>query len=165
MIDVLSSPNKRRALLQMAMIWGGVWSVVAFCLYLPEAREPIYHTGPLAGEAPTMLFAAATVGAMLGALSGIVFAAVVAFRERARAFGQLSTPRMLAWGFLAGVMPLASLQLILRVPPSNLGHLATVYAGAGILGACCAGASHLLARRDAAWRSESAGIERNAPAT
>jgi hypothetical protein len=89
--------------------------------------------------------------AILGAMSGAAFSAILAVAARRRTFAQLTVPAMLIYGAVGGMLLPATMTALvaLRFPSvlNSPGRLAAQLLFTGVLGAVCAVSSLYIARR------------------
>lgn len=105
-----------RAILGVAFTWGTVWGAVFALIALavgvidPDSIDP--------GETPLRI---AGLGAVFGAVSGIVFGVLLSVAERRKTLRELSLVRVALWGAVAAavfplVTPLDNRMLIIVCP-------------------------------------------------
>jgi hypothetical protein len=140
-----------RAALSIALFWALVWLPLGVALGLYAGSRPPQPYDVLGR--PVALLNFVTAWTMWGALSGGVFAVVLAAAERRRTIENLSTARTAVWGALGGVaLPLLLIVIdMLRTPVGVRGYSwrfpLLVLAVSAALGAGCAAATLGLARR------------------
>ena len=160
--------RRLRGVLTTALLWAPVWALAGaamagYQIHRMHRWHRAYRDDPTtaASHVPTTLegWGWSYVGekalafAIAGAISGAVFALVVAALERRRTFGQLAMGRIAAWGALGGMtIPVVFLGDFL----TELGRFPEGYAGRdwlvmsaslGVLGAVCSTATLVAARR------------------
>jgi hypothetical protein len=133
----------------MAMLWAFAWLPIGVLVGLTFGWV---HIPPRSWLEASFL----TTWTAVGALSGGVFALILAIAERKRTFAELTPRRFMLWGLLGGAtIPVVSIVIVAAI--ANV-HLAApsgpVFALMTALGGVCASASLWLARRS---RQESAG--------
>jgi hypothetical protein len=135
----------------MAFIWALVWLPIGLALGLYAAGSPPQPTDVIGRPVRVPLFV--TAWTLWGALSGGLFALVLGIIERRRSVESLGLGRIAVWG-AAGSTTLPLLLTVVdvaRTPPGLLGYSwrfpFLVLGASAILGAGCAAAALLLARR------------------
>lgn len=129
----------------IASVWALAWLPVGIPLGLAFG----WLRWPLLGAA-NFPFLAFWTG--IGFLSGTVFSALLAMRERNRTVEELSSGRVALWGVLGGAtVPVLSSLLVLAVTDLHLSREAgPVFLAMAALGGGCAYATLWLARRSTA---------------
>jgi len=129
-------PRRIRGGILMALTWAVVWAPVGMLIGMVWDPEPIERMWVPIGAAP-------------GLLCGLAFSAIVAIVEQHRRFDELSLPRSIAWGavagFMVGSLPFGISQPTSHLPMWQVGLL--VVGPMTVLGALSGAASLLLARR------------------
>lgn len=132
-----------RDILVMAITWALAWGALGSALAAARFWWPTSHDPVGIFNLPTILVS----WAILGFLSGAVFSALLARRERRRSVDDLATARVAVWGALGG----ASLPVLATVIGALMGEVGDDWFTAPIisaaLGAMCAAASLRLAKR------------------
>ena len=147
-----ASPTRRlRAAGTIAVMWALVWLPIGLALALYAARHPPDPSNVIARPVDVPWFVAAWT--LWGAVSGGVFAVLLALAERRRTLGELSLPRMALWGAVGAATLPTALTLIdvvqaplsLRLYDWRLGL--TGLTVSAVLGGACAAMTLALARR------------------
>ena len=145
--------RKLRGALVLALLWGVAWSPIGLLMGIQNIRQrgPWDHLGfspPPGFYARSLLFYAGS-WALVGAITGTFFAAIIAFAEARRAFDDLSWKRFALFGALATmVLPVALLVIAVSTwGPSELSMDLLPLLSLGLLGALSAGLTLALARR------------------
>jgi peptidoglycan/LPS O-acetylase OafA/YrhL len=130
-------PRRVRGALLMGLTWALVWGPIAVLVGLVVDPD---------GSMDEMWVA---IGAIPGFLGGVAFAVVLGMAARRRRIGELSLPRVAAWGAAAGLL-VGVLPFLVGEPGTDrpVWLLALVVVGAiTLLSAGSAAASLALARR------------------
>ncbi len=97
--------RRLRGIAASALVWGAAWAVLGASALVGITLVSGMST-PRAELGPTYLVGLFGMGlaffGKVGAMSGALFAAAVAFGERRHTFASLRTGRMLLWGALGG---------------------------------------------------------------
>lgn len=145
-------PRRVRAAVATGVTWAAVWAAAAVLV------------GTLVDPDGSLDEMWVAVGAYPGFLGGVAFSAALAVAARRRRFGELSLPRVAAWGAAAGLL-VGALPFAVGEPTGGLPRwlLAVVVVGSTtLLSGVSAAASLALARR--AERGERVGAGRpNSP--
>jgi hypothetical protein len=132
-------------------MWALVWLPLGLALGLYAGSRPPQPSDII--SRPVSLGSFVTAWTLWGALSGAVFAVVLAATERRRTIEHLSTARTAVWGVLGAVaLPLVLTIVDVVLTPAALrgygwGFPLLVLSVSATLGACCAAATLTLARR------------------
>jgi hypothetical protein len=135
--------RRLRGAISLALLWAAVWLPAGALLTLLSGwtghslRLPLWYFG---------------IWTALGALSGGVFALLLAVLERRQSFQQLSARRLAIWGAIAGgAIPIGGSLLIVALfsDLSLSADAPSAFASMALLGAACAVATLSLARRGA----------------
>jgi hypothetical protein len=125
-----------RGAVVMGLTWAAVWAPVAVLLGVVVDPD---------GSMDEMWVA---IGGYAGFLGGVVFGSVLGILGRRRRFDELSLPRFIAWGaiagFVAGALPFAIGEPTNRIPLWLLGSI--VIGSLTLLSALSAAGSLMLAR-------------------
>src|SRR5262245_5261913 len=137
-----------RGILVVATTWALAWGALGSALSVAELWWARRHNPVFRNFAIVDVFPDAFVfWALLGFVSGAVFAILLARLERRRSVDDLAVGRVAAWGALGG----ASLPLLAIAIGALTGNIPSDWFSApvisGVLGAMCAAASLRLAKR------------------
>ena len=143
--------RRLRAAFSIAVLWALVWVPVGLALAFFAAASPPRPSDLISRPVAVPQFLA--VWTLWGAFSGATFALVLAVAERRRTIGSLSLSRTALWGGLgAAALPILLVAVDVVRTPAGLRGYGWTFPGlilvvSALLGACCAGATLLLARR------------------
>jgi hypothetical protein len=139
-----------RGICGVAITWGIAWGVLGSAwtlaqLWWVRRHNPALQTFSMLDVVPWMFF----VWAVLGTLSGAIFAGLLARLERRRSIDELVPGRVAVWGALGGAsLPLLAVALGALGGQAPIGWLSAPVIAGG-LGALCAATSLRLAKRAA----------------
>ena len=142
-----------RAVLVSLLLWGVVWApigaVIGLVHYLTPPSWALVDVPPSFARLVTAVLRFGATWGLLGAISGALFALVLAFAERNHSVANLSLARVTIWGVLGAViLPGTVLVLFLILfPLQELSVKLVPLLSIGLLGASCAAGTLVLARR------------------
>jgi cation transporter-like permease len=135
-----------RGIVGTALTWALVWLPMGIVMAVYRFR----HLHPHAPIPLRVILVVALAWAAWGAISGAVFASVLAVAERHRALSDLLPSRTAAWGALGAVVLPGGIFLIVALKNPSVDLIvpaAATLSISAVLGAACAAATLALARR------------------
>jgi len=142
--------QKVRGMLITALTWAVPWAFVGGAIFLTWGVLTAHPLAPLRAyftDTPRLFFVGSVFGGAFGAISGLIFAALLARRERNRDIATLSIESAVRLGALSGAASVAVPMLIMASGPGRPFLLAPVALFTAAAGAASAFAMIKLARR------------------
>jgi len=142
--------QRLRGLAGTALLWAAAWFLVGLAFGIYQAETIPRPDVPIEFPWLRIVATATVIWTVWGAISGAVFALVLALAERRHALSELSMPRFALWGALGAItLPVIYLVIIAiqERDPEMLGPFALVLSVCAGVGAVAAAGTLALARR------------------